>query len=121
MDQLPKIVQERLRAAVQPEVHPDPDLLTAFTEQSLSSSERGIVLEHLAQCADCREVLSLAGMAMPEVAEQEAVAATAAWRSSGSRWFRPSMLRWAGVAASVVVVSAVALLLREQKSSPNRA
>jgi len=52
MEQLPKIVQRRLRAAAKPGIHPDPDLLAAFVEKSLSDRERSQVLEHLADCAD---------------------------------------------------------------------
>ena len=64
MEQLPKIVQQRLQGPAQPGVHPDPDLLTAFAEKSLDDRERVHVLQHLVECADCREVLSLA---MPEI------------------------------------------------------
>ena len=64
MEQLPKIVQQRLQATAKAGVHPDPDLLTAFAEKSLNERERGQVLQHLAQCADCRNVISLA---IPEV------------------------------------------------------
>src|SRR3954452_15712336 len=33
LDQLPKIVQQRLANVAEPVVHPDPDLLAAFTEK----------------------------------------------------------------------------------------
>ena len=48
MEQLPKIVQQRLSAADKAWVHPDPDLLTAFAERSLTERERVQVLQHLA-------------------------------------------------------------------------
>jgi hypothetical protein len=63
MERLPKIVQQRLQATAPPGVHPDPDLLTAFAEKSLTERERVQVLQHLGQCADCRQVVALA---MPE-------------------------------------------------------
>ena len=69
MEQLPKIVQQRLRAPAKPGIHPDPDLLAAFAEKSLNDRERSQVLQHLVECADCREVLSLA---MPEIAPPSA-------------------------------------------------
>ena len=47
MEQLPKIVRERLQATAKPGAHPDPDLLTAFAEKSLSERERGPVLEQI--------------------------------------------------------------------------
>jgi hypothetical protein len=43
--------------------HPDADLLTAFAEGSLLAREREDVMAHVAHCAECREVLSLAGVA----------------------------------------------------------
>ena len=57
MEQLPKIVQQRLQGPPKPGVHPDPDLLAAFAEKSLNDRERAHVLQHLADCADCRDVV----------------------------------------------------------------
>jgi hypothetical protein len=64
MSELPKIVYGRLRANPrQKEImaggHPDADLLSAFSEQTLSSGERENVLGHLSRCADCSEVVAL--------------------------------------------------------------
>ncbi len=107
MKQLPKIVQQRLRATAKPGVHPDPDLLTAFAEKSLNDRERAQVLQHLAQCADCRNVVSLA---MPEM-----------WAPSpipqGSRWLTWTVLRWGALAACVVVVSTAVTLHYERRQS----
>src|SRR5260221_13766211 len=70
MTDVPKIVHDRLRAALpsrilpggaEPEqVHPDADELTAFAEQALSATEREGLLQHLALCGDCREVVAVA-------------------------------------------------------------
>ncbi len=111
MEQILKVVRDRLQAAA-PEVgdHPDPDLLTAFAEQLLGVPERARVLEHLAQCAGCREVLSLAA---PELVSVEGAAAT---RTSG--WFRWPVLRWAAVAACVVVVGTAVTLHFEKRGNP---
>ena len=38
--------------------HPEADLLSAFAAQTLTRKERAAVLDHLARCADCREVLA---------------------------------------------------------------
>src|SRR6201981_2260006 len=59
MTDVPKIVLGRLRRTSDPGNHPDPDLLTAFAEQALVKRERLDVLEHLAQCSKCREIVSL--------------------------------------------------------------
>src|SRR6184192_3247465 len=65
---VPKIVLGRLRRASNPGNHPGPDLLTAFAEHALAKRERLHVLEHLAQCSECREIVSLA---RPEIAEPQ--------------------------------------------------
>ena len=110
MEQLPKIVQQRLQGAAKPGVHPDPDLLTAFAEKSLNDRERGQVLQHLAGCADCRDVLSFA---MPEI--QPALAPG----PERSTWLSWPVLRWGALAACVVVVSA-AVTLRYEHREPAR-
>ena len=106
MEQLPKIVQQRLRGPAKPGVHPDPDLLTAFAEKSLNDRERAHVLQHLVECADCREVLSLA---MPEI---EPALAPGPERSTWLSW---PVLRWGALAACVVVVSAAVTLHYEHQ------
>jgi hypothetical protein len=101
MEQLPKIVQGRLQETAKPGVHPDPDLLAAFVEKSLNDRERSQVLQHLASCADCREVVTLA---MPQTAP------TALPTAATSRWLSWPVLRWGALAACVVVVSAAVTL-----------
>jgi len=59
MSDLPNIVRERLKTAPAG-LHPDPNLLGAFAEQALSDRERTQVLDHLARCGECREVVALA-------------------------------------------------------------
>src|ERR1700686_5264679 len=63
MNELPKIVYDRLRARPEhgplAQQHPDADLLAAFSEQMLSASEREGVLDHLALCEDCRDAIAL--------------------------------------------------------------
>jgi hypothetical protein len=101
MEQLPKIVHRRLRATAKPGVHPDPDLLAAFVEKSLNDRERSQVLQHLADCADCRDVMSLA---LPET-----VSPTSSVLQK-SNWLSWPVLRWGALAACVVVVSAAVTL-----------
>jgi hypothetical protein len=47
-------------------LHPDADVLNAFLEGVLPEHERVVCLTHLAECAQCREVVSLAGHAAAE-------------------------------------------------------
>jgi hypothetical protein len=103
MDQISKLIRRRLQAAPDQEVnHPDPNLLAAFTEKALAKTDRIQVLEHLAQCSDCRDIVSLA---TPEFETTAAVTAV-----SGSGWLSGSVLRWSALAASVAVVIVAVIL-----------
>ena len=101
MEQLPKIVGQRLQA-VSPGAHPDANLLAAFAEKSLLVREQARVLDHLAGCAACREMVA---QAQPEEALQSGVAGTSSPRS----WLQGTAVRWAALAACVVVVGAVVI------------
>ena len=96
MQNVPNIVRDRLKMAA-PASHPDADTLTAFSERLLPEAERAVVLQHLAQCRDCREVLALA---LPETEAVHPVLG-----NSGSRWFAWPTLRWAFVVAGVAIVA----------------
>ena len=108
MEPLPKLVHQRLQATAKAGVHPDPDLLACFAERSLSESERAPLLEHLANCADCRQIVSLS---LPPLEPQPAAGAAAAWPSGPAGWYRQG-LRWAAVAACVVVAGGAVILGR---------
>ena len=113
MTEVPKIVYDRLRAALPVQAHPDADLLTALSEQALSATERDGILQHLALCQDCRDVIALAlpaADAVPSpVTDEDSVRATVsrAPREPGFAW---PTLRWAALAAGVAVAVAVLLL-----------
>ena len=49
-----------MKPKTQHEIHPDAERLSAFAEQALGERERGEVLEHLAVCGRCRQVVALA-------------------------------------------------------------
>jgi len=102
MQNVPKIVRDRLQAAAPAVNHPDADLLTAFAEHSLPDRERTVVLEHLARCGDCREIVALA---LPEA---ESVQTTV--RPSPRGWFTWPALRWGFVAAGVVAIASLGVL-----------
>jgi hypothetical protein len=112
MSELPKIVQDRLRAGMPGGGHPDADVLTALAEQSLSGTEREDVVRHLSRCVDCREVVALSIPPTESVAhyaaDREGVRAATGTTSTGFRgWFAWPNLRWAAMAAAVVVVASV--------------
>ena len=123
MAELPEIVRARLRqrdkrgpelrssgdvsASLGAGQHPDANLLAAFAERRLTGSERTLLLGHLADCAQCRELVALA-FPSPEV---QAAVAEAARPASGSPvwlrwpvWLGWDTLRWGVLAASVGVV-----------------
>jgi hypothetical protein len=109
MQNVPKIVRDRLQAAKPAASHPDADLLTAFAEQSLPSAERALVFDHLARCGDCREVVALA-LPPSETLQTVATPARTAWLT----W---PVLRWGFAAAGVVVVASLGLLQYQRRSA----
>jgi hypothetical protein len=92
MTKLPEFL--RLRLALRqdrPGDHPSAGLLAGFVEQTLPARERADLLEHLAHCAECREVLAAASI--PDVSK--------APRITWWKW------RWATAAAAAVLVAAL--------------
>jgi hypothetical protein len=112
MQNLPKIVLKRMQSPP-PESHPDAALLTAFAEQALAARERDHVLDHLARCQDCREVLSLAfpPELVPEVQMQPVDVRSLRWPAL--RW---PVLRWTAVAAGVLLIASIGLLQYRRQS-----
>jgi hypothetical protein len=106
MQNVPKIVRNRLQrpGSAAAQSHPDADLLTAFAEHSLASGERDHVLQHLAQCGDCREIVHLA-LPASEVAAPHSFSS---WTQAG--WLRWPALRWGAVAAGILAVMSIGVL-----------
>ena len=104
MQDVPKFVVKRLKeAALAADAHPDADLLTAFAEQSLAGRERERVMEHLARCGDCRDVVALA---LPK----SEIAALPSVKSSPAGWLRWPGLGWGVAAAGVLAATLVGVL-----------
>ncbi len=110
MQNVPKIVRDRLRAATPAVNHPDADALTAFAEHSLPALERDVVLEHLARCGDCRDIVALA---LPDAEPVES-----AMKPSPSGWLTWPALRWGFVAAGVVIIASVGILRYQTRFQP---
>ena len=129
MPGLPKIVLERLkrkpighqrnrqsaienRQFFQGFEHLDANLLAAFVEKTLTERERTQVLNHLAQCAECRELTALSLPRDVEVAQPVSLTARRWW----SAW---PTLRWGALAAALGAAAIVMVLhsypLRRQK------
>ncbi len=102
MQDVPKIARQRLKAAKPAATHPDADVLTAFTEQSLPVEERAAVLEHLSLCVDCRDVVALSLPAME--------ATETAVHPPARGWLTWPALRWGLVTAGVVAVASLGIV-----------
>lgn len=140
--ELPKPVREALARQMAHDAHPSADVLTAFAEQGLHHDERQRVIDHLAQCTECREVVFLASNAVEEPVgkEQELVAAAAATQvprpaftsvlaagqvtPSEGRTAMPRRNRWslwwvwAPAVAVVLIVSGIVLQKRSEFGGP---
>jgi len=112
MRELPKSVLDRLKASTALPEHPDADVLTAFAERALPASERAVVLEHLARCGGCRDIVTLA---LPPQEIAEPAAASVGLRS---RWQWP-VLRGAAVAAGVIAVAVVGIYQYQHRTPAN--
>ncbi len=89
--------------------HPEADRLTAFAERNLTRGERAEVVEHLAGCARCREVLFLAHDAAQEEAASVAVSRPEVPQHTMRHWLR---LGWpmAAYGSALLVLGFVSVL-----------
>ena len=110
MQAIPKIVRERLKAATPAVNHPDADALTAFAEHALPEVERAVVLEHMARCSECRDIVALALPAIEPV--QTAIG------PSPRGWLTWPALRWGFVAAGIVGIASFGLLHLQRSRQP---
>jgi photosynthesis system II assembly factor YCF48-like protein len=111
MEEIPKIVRQRLQAVARPGEHPGANLLGAFVERSLGTREQDQVLQHLSECISCREIVSLA-------ANQPGIADAASVVRASPSWLSWPALRWGAALACVVVVGAAVTLRQRQESKP---
>lgn len=107
MENIPKIVSERLRVAAAGAVgHPDANVLTAFAEHSLTERERAGVMEHLARCGECRDVIALALPATESAQTVQLVAPSHSWFA----W------RWGFAITGIVVIASFGLLQYQHRT-----
>jgi hypothetical protein len=129
--EIPKPLRNALARQAVSDVHPSPDVLTSFMERTLAPPESEAVTHHLAQCAECREIVFLASEAAEDEAghEEELVAAasisraaampvyaatsrpdTARTEASRHRW--TIRTRWAVLSAAAVVLVSAGLVVQ---------
>ncbi len=113
MAQLPAIARLRLGQASAVGAHLDSAQVAAFLEHALPSRQRILLLNHLATCSPCREVVALA---TPETAMAVAAQGATRWHlSAATRRWRWAPLRWAGAAAVAAVVAGAVWINRIEK------
>jgi hypothetical protein len=137
MPEIPKSARELLARQTAPEVHPSPDLLNAYAEQTLGGAEKDQVMEHLAACSDCREVVFVASQAQEEEVElplvarvaraqqrlavMPAAAMPASAQAPKAAELRPAPRRnwwkWAAPLAAVIVLGAVGLVEYDRRGA----
>jgi len=96
-----------------PALHPDADVLSGFLEGVLPEHERTACLNHLAECAQCREVVYVARKA----ASVDAAAAGAVTRVAERHWFRPLTVA-AAVAMAITIVFSIGLYRMIRSAEP---
>src|SRR5438105_457083 len=104
---IPRIIRERLQTAtaVNATEHPEANLLSAFSENLLRADERDRVLQHLATCAACRQVVALAAVSR---GEREPLFVT---ERRPQRW---KILRWTALGASAAAMVAVVAVYQQK-------
>src|SRR5215467_5281687 len=103
MPEFSQLLRQRLASGELVEGHPDADTLTAYAEKLLPAPEQGQVLEHLARCRDCRDVVALIFDSIPAEPQTSVVAVPA--RSARAGWAR--LIGFSATLAAVVLVAIV--------------
>jgi hypothetical protein len=97
--------------------HPDPDTLTAYAEQLLPQDERNLVLNHLAACSQCREVVMLS---LPEAATVTSRVSVALPAVRRRRFFWTPGFGLAASAAALALLVGVLVELPRKSATPVR-
>ncbi len=133
--EIPRPLRNALTRQAVGDVHPTPDVLTSFMERTLPPVENEVVTHHLAQCADCREIVFLAREATKDEvgSERELVAAASVRRVAAPRAYAEipvlpdasadtsrsgstSRMRWAMSIAAVALVVSGGLVLQYSRA-----
>lgn len=119
-EQLPNSIRRELASSGPVGAHADADQLTGFAEGTLTKREREAVMQHLANCTECRDAIALATNAAPTPTPLSTPAEERTFTASLRTW-----LPWAATTAGVVVISSAVFLhqssmRQEQPKSANQ-
>ena len=100
-----------MNQALQSELHPDAECLNAFMEQALPQPERAQILDHIAACSQCRQIVFLSQQAAADAVASAAVPASA---GQPAVWYRNWRMNWRfawAPAAAFALIVVITLLL----------
>ena len=101
--------------------HLDADELNAFAEGSLPPAARARYVSHLADCDNCRQLVSQLAMSAGAVAKAEPAGATeierASWSQRLGAFFAPRTLRYAAFAVVLIAAAGVVFLVTRRPAN----
>lgn len=114
IDVLMRRYAKHIGGAAAPE-HLDADELSAFAEGALPPAARARYVSHLADCDNCRQLVSQLAMSAGAIAKTESLGATEGERISWSQrlaaFFAPRSLRYAAFAVVLIAAAGVVFLV----------
>ncbi|HEX7177655.1 MAG TPA: zf-HC2 domain-containing protein [Pyrinomonadaceae bacterium] len=112
--------------------HLSPDELSAYAENALPQAARSLYTAHLADCSDCRRIVTtvvlasgaeVAREARPAgVADVSRAASKSSWGARLAALFSPRVMAYAAPVLAVAIIGAVALVIlrgRQGSEAPN--
>jgi hypothetical protein len=100
--------------------HLDADELNAFAEGSVPPATRARYVSHLADCDNCRQLVSQLAISSGAVAKaQPAAVAQVSWLQNLSAFFTPAKLRYAAFAVVLVAAVGIVFLVTQRRRESN--
>src|SRR5215218_2719695 len=101
--------------------HLDADELSSYAENALPAAARARYTEHLAECANCRKLVTQLGSSagVVSVAETARVSEPSALRKFLASLFAPMVLRYAVPALGLIVVGVIGFTVLRRSEQPD--
>lgn len=101
--------------------HLDPDELSAFAEGAVPPAARTRYVSHLADCDNCRQIVSQLALSAGAVAKTDPVASTetapVSWSQRLAAFFAPRTLRYAAFAVVLIAAAGIVFLLARRPAN----